>query len=156
MDSLRQWLLGIVLTSLAAGLARSLAPSGRQQAAARLAGGLLLTLSILRPVLALSGGWQDLPVEIPQTAAQSEAYRKNQREAFSELIEEKTEAYILDKAEQLGLACGAEVAVELSQSGIPLPDRVTVTGPFSPELSACIEEEVGIPAEKQSWVEEES
>ena len=44
---MKSWLLGIVLTSLAAGLARQLAPKGREQAMVRLVGGLLLTLALL-------------------------------------------------------------------------------------------------------------
>lgn len=55
---MRSWLLGIVLTSLAAGLARQLAPKGREQAMVRLVGGLLLALAILRPWPGDAGrGW---------------------------------------------------------------------------------------------------
>lgn len=50
---MKQWLLGIVLTAFAGGLARQLAPSGREQAMVRLVGGLLLTLAILRPLAGL-------------------------------------------------------------------------------------------------------
>ena len=41
---MRAWLLGIVLTAFASGLARQLAPQGREQAMVRLAGGLLLLI----------------------------------------------------------------------------------------------------------------
>lgn len=44
MEGLRQWLLGIVLTAFAAALPGQLAPEGREQAAVRLAGGLLMIL----------------------------------------------------------------------------------------------------------------
>ena len=47
---MKSWLLGIVLTSLAGGLARQLAPQGREQAMVRLVCGLLLALAILRPL----------------------------------------------------------------------------------------------------------
>ena len=42
--------MGIVLTSLAGGLARQLAPQGKEQAMVRLVSGLLLALAILRPL----------------------------------------------------------------------------------------------------------
>ena len=40
------------------------------------------------------------------------------------------------------------------ESGIPLPDTVILTGPYSETLAALIQEEVGIPADKQIWREE--
>ena len=55
---MKSWLLGIVLTSLAAGLARQLAPKGREQAVVRLVGGLLMALAILRPLA--GGAWEGL------------------------------------------------------------------------------------------------
>ena len=154
---MRSWLLGIVLTSLAAGLARQLAPKGREQAMVRLVGGLLLALAILRP---LAGGrWEGLELEIGplelQGAELAETYRKNQQEALSAIIAEKTEAYILDKANQLGLACTVRVTVAAGESGIPLPVSAAVQGAYSPALAECMEEEVGIPAQKQIWLEED-
>ena len=153
---MKQWLLGIVLTAFAGGLARQLAPSGREQAMVRLVGGLLLTLAILRPLAGLD--WEGPALEAgsfqSRTAEQAEIYRKNQQEALAAIIAEKTGAYIWDKANQLGLACQVTVATAAGESGIPLPDTVTILGPYSPALAACIEKEVGLPAEKQIWLEE--
>ena len=42
----RQWLLGVVLTAFAGGLARQLAPKGRERALVGLVCGLLLTLAL--------------------------------------------------------------------------------------------------------------
>ena len=157
MEGVRSWLLGIVLTSFAGGLARQLAPQGKEQAMVRLVGGLLLALAILRPLAA--GGWEGL--ELPagsfafQSEEQAEIYRKNQQDALSAIIAEKTEAYILDKANRLGLDCTVRVTVAAGESGIPLPVSATVRGAYSPALAECMEEEVGIPAQKQFWLEEE-
>ena len=154
---MKQWLLGVVLTAFAGVLARDLTPKGRQQAMVRLAGGLLLTLAILTPLRGLSA-----PEALPEGAVElrrrtqelSETYRKDGQRALAAVIEERTQAYILDKADRLGLACRAAVTAAAGESGIPLPDTVTIYGRFSPELAACIEEEVGIPAEKIIWLEE--
>lgn len=155
---MRSWLLGIVLTSLAAGLARQLAPKGREQAMVRLVGGLLLALAILRPLA--GGSWEGLELETDGLVLQGEelagAYRKNQQEVLSAIIEEKTEAYIWDKANQLGLDCTVTVTVSPGENGIPLPESVVVRGAYSGELAMCMEEEVGIPAQKQIWLEEEA
>ena len=72
------------------------------------------------------------------------------------LIKEKTEAYIWDKANRLGLSCTVSVTAAAGESGIPLPDSAVIRGPYSEALARCIEEEVGIPAEKQIWLEEEA
>lgn len=151
---MRSWLLGIVLTAFASGLARQLAPQGREQAMVRLAGGLLLTLAILRPLAGMD--WEGPALEAgsfqTRTEEQAEAYRKKQQQALSAIIEDKTEAYILDKAKQLGLACRVEVTAAVGENGIPLPDRVVIGGPYNRELAVCVEE-VGVPAEKTIWLE---
>lgn len=153
---MRAWLLGIVLTSLAGGLARQLAPQGREQAAVRLVSGLLLALAILRPLAGWQ--WEDLDWSAEEMERRTEemaaSYRKNQRDALSAIIEEKTEAYIWGKANRLGLSCTAEVTAEAGESGIPLPASAVIRGPYSEVLARCIEEEVGIPAEKLIWQEE--
>ena len=154
---IKQWLLGIVLTSLAGGLARQLAPQGKEQAMVRLVSGLLLTLAILRPLA--GSGWEGLELAAGnfslRSEEQAEAYRKSQQDTLSAIIAEKTEAYILDKANQLGLDCTVRVTVAAGESGIPLPVSATVRGPYSPALAECMEEEVGIPAKEQIWLEEE-
>ena len=155
---MKSWLLGIVLTSLASGLARQLAPQGKEQAMVRLAGGLLLTLAILRPLAGRN--WERIELDAGGLALQeselADSYRKNQQEALSAIIEQKIEAYIWDKANRLGLSCTAAVTTVCGEGGIPLPDAVFIHGPYSGELARCLEEEVGIPAEKQIWLEEET
>lgn len=151
---MRQWLLGIVLTAFAGGLARQIAPQGREQAMVRLVGGLLLTLAILRPLAGL--GWADLEWDLDSLEAreQTEIYRKAGQDALAAVIAERTEAYIWDKANRLGLDCQVWVTTAAGEDGIPLPDGVTILGGYSRELAVCVEEEVGIPAEKQIWLEE--
>lgn len=155
---MKSWLLGIVLTSLAAGLARQLAPKGREQAVVRLVGGLLMALAILRPLA--GGAWEGLDLETEGIKLRGEelagTYRKNQQETLSAIIAEKTEAYIWDKANQLGLDCTVSVSTAPGESGVPLPESAVIHGTYSGELARCMEEEVGIPAEKQIWLEEEA
>ena len=135
---MKSWLLGIVLTSLAAGLARQLA--------------------ILRPLA--GGAWEGLELETEGIKLRGEelagTYRKNQQETLSAIIAEKTEAYIWDKANQLGLDCTVSVSTAPGESGVPLPESAVIHGTYSGELARCMEEEVGIPAEKQIWLEEEA
>ena len=156
MEGLRQWLLGIVLTAFAAGLARQLAPEGREQAAVRLVGGLLLILAMLGPLGRWD--WEELALpagSFPQAVQDQTAdYEAERTEALGAIIAENTAAYIWDKAEELGIPCTVEVTVAVGESGLPLPDTAIITGAYSGELAALIQEEVGIPAEKQIWREE--
>jgi len=153
MEGLRQWLLGVILTAFAGALARQLAGEEKGTAMVRLVAGLLLTLAILRPIAALRWEAMEGTALLAQTEAQASDYRKNQQDALAAVIEEKTAAYIWDKANELGLDCQVTVTAAAGESGIPLPDAVTITGSYSEALAACIEKEVGIPAGKQTWLE---
>lgn len=159
MAAVKSWLLGVILTALAAGLARQLAPQGREQAVVRLAGGLLLVLALLRPIAALQGA--ELPALeagsfSARTEEQARAYRQEQTDTLSAIIAERLEAYIWDKGCELGLELTVTVTCADGEDGVPLPDTVTVAGPYSEALSAWLTEEVGIPAEKQIWLEASS
>ena len=149
---MRQWLLGIVLTAFAGGLARQLAPQGKEQAGVRLVSGLLLALAILRPLAGLDWAGLDWDLDRLEAQEQAEAYREEGRRTLSAVIAERTEAYIWDKGNQLGLDCVVRVTTTAGE--IPLPETVTILGRYSEALAVCVEEEVGIPAEKQIFLEE--
>lgn len=155
MAALRRWLLGIVLTSLAGGLAQRMAPRGREQAMVRLVGGLLLVLALLGPLGSLDGGEPAIEAGSfrARTEAQAEQYRENQLETLSAIIAEKTETYIWDKARSLGAERQVTVTVSTGAGGIPLPETVTLTGGYDSVLAAWIDEEVGIPVQGQIWLE---
>ena len=158
MAAAGRWLTGVVLTAFAGSLARSLAPKGRGEAAVRLASGLLLALAVLQPLGSLAGASADLGLaDLTRDAQeQAERWRGENQAALSAIIEERCASYIWDKADRLGLACRVSVRCAPGEGGVPLPDTVTVAGPYSEALSAWIQEEVGIPAEKQIWLEEDT
>ena len=69
-------------------------------------------------------------------------------------IKAESEAYILDKARELGTDLSVDVSV--SRGDLPVPESVRVTGNFSPytriRLQQMMETELGIPKEKQQWI----
>ena len=70
------------------------------------------------------------------------------------LIESQTAAYISDKANALGLEVTVRVEAEAGADGIPVPAAADIQGARSEELASYMEQELGIPRERQSWHEE--
>ena len=79
-------------------------------------------------------------------------------EVMKELIEERSDAYISDKAEDLGIRCTVTVETR-EQDGYPVPWAVTVRGSLTAEqreaLIRRIEADFAIPAERQTYHMEE-
>ena len=71
-------------------------------------------------------------------------------EEMEKIIKAKTEAYILDKAKNIG----AEISAEISLNDL-VPTGITVVGNLSPyarsSLAAIITHELNIPPEAQIW-----
>lgn len=156
IGALRSWLLGVVFTAFAAGLAAELVPKGRERALVKMVCGALMALAMLRPLGAIR--WESKNISVSsfsrQTEQQAEYYRSEQEKVLSAIIAERTESYIWDKATELGLECTVRVIVSAGESAVPLPEVVELDAVYDPVLAAWIEEVVGIPAEKQIWLEE--
>lgn len=77
---------------------------------------------------------------------------------ISEIIKEKTETYISDKATQLNLALRS-VSVTMEKGGeYPFPNAVQISGQFTQqqrtELTEWIEINLAIPSKAQTWIRE--
>ena len=66
------------------------------------------------------------------------------------IIADSTAAYISEQAAHLGLTCRAEVRCEV-RDGTPQPASAAMDIPYDARLAAAIADDLGIPAEKQSW-----
>ena len=155
MTFLRQWLLGVTACALLVSLLERLCPAGAARQAARFTGGLLLLLAMLRPLADVNlndlAAWE--PGSYREAVARLELELAEKRDnAMSAGIAAETAAYIEDKAGQLGLAVRSEVTVS-ARGGVPLPERVTLYGPYSAALACAITEELGVPEERQIWIE---
>ena len=141
----RRWLLGIVASALAAALADCLISQAALRRLARLAGGILMALALLRPLGALPGVSLSLEDWRGQREALEEGYRAAQEETMTAIIEEETAAYIVDKAAELGLE--TQVRVRAAEGGM----EVWLTAPRQEALARWLEETLAIPAEAQHW-----
>lgn len=151
--AIRTWLLSVVTASLAVSLAESVVPAGTLRRVLSVIGGLILLLVMLQPLLRV-----DLKEIKLDTSGYREAIQERQaeledadQEQMTKLIEEKTESYILDKAKRLGISCTVKVRTKTGEDGTPYPVSAVLSCAPSEALSAYLEQELGIPKERQIW-----
>ena len=158
IGALREWLTSIVVVTLLLSVAQMLVPEGSIRRVASFAGGLILLVALLRPVLG---------ADLERLRLDLDGYERelqNAREELSsagdtevaERIAERTAAYISDKADALGLEVTVRVETAPGEAGVSLPVKAEVTGPYSQELADFMTRELGIPAERQVWHEREN
>lgn len=152
VEILRGWLLGLVAAALILTVLRALVPKGSIRPVARVTAGLVLLLVLLRPLAGLGGGslrvrYDELEREI---TARIEDYQTLHENELESIIADSTAAYISEQAAHLGLTCRAEVRCEV-RDGTPQPASAAMDIPYDVRLAAAIADDLGIPAEKQSW-----
>lgn len=148
----------LCLLSLVCGAALTLAPEGTVKRILGIACSAALLLAAVEPLAGL-----DLSAYALELAKNSERRAEfldgsadlNQR-LNRLVIEEECEAYILDKAEEMGLDLEqAEVLAQWNSEGLWVPASVKLTGQAEQRerrrLGGLIEAELGIPEERQQW-----
>ena len=145
-EFLRSWLLGIVCAAFLGALAESLTPEGRMRKICRLAGGLVLVLQDT----ALMTMQQD-----PQAHSAADSLEDTNIFLQERIIAEKTAAYIVDKAEGLGMTCEAAVTVTADERGALLPTGAVLKGAWTAEqqlrLAEILTQELGLMPEQVSY-----
>lgn len=160
MMALRQWLLGVACTALILAAAEGLAPEGGVKKVCRLAGGLALLLAAAGPLLQLDGGAIARAAGEYRAAAHSYEERLTEKNnlLYQTIIEDTAAAYIVDKAEELGILCQAEVTCSNDENGVPCPWEVTAWGVWTEEgravLGRLLEDDLGVPPQRQHFEEE--
>ena len=149
--ALKGWLTAVLTTAVMLTVAEKLVPEGSLRKIASITGGLILLLVLVQPVTKLQVGQLRLDY-----GAYADAVRQRQQELqaentaeMAELIAERTEAYILDKAASLGISCQAVVTTAPGEDGLPCPVAAELSCPPSEALAECLESELGIPKERQ-------
>ena len=135
MDGIRQWLLGVLAAAMALSLLYALLPKGAVRGAARATGGLILLLVVLGPL----------------AERQAEAYRQEGQVQLELGIQQRTAAYISEKAAQLGLSCRPRVETAW-RDGVPYPSGVTLDIAENQALAEVLTDELGIPPSQQHWL----
>ena len=156
MAAIAEYLLSVTGAAMVSAVVlRLLEGKGSAAALGKMLTGIFLALTVIGPItqVRLSDVAQLLPdisVDAQAAVAQGEAAAKN---ALAESISNQLEAYILDKAAQLGVTLTVEV--ELSEDTIPVPVRIRLQGNISPyaktRLQSIIRDDLGLDKEKQIW-----
>lgn len=117
--------------------------------------GILMTITVISPLIHLSFDritdyFDGLTWEANAYVADGESFAQ---ENTARIIKEKTEAYILDKANCMGLEIAVEVELDADNNSIP--GGVVITGSLSPYakevMSGFMEDTLGIAKENQKW-----
>ena len=152
---MREWILGVFSASLLSAVALSLCPSGRVRAVLRMVCGIVCAMAVASPLLKLDT--ERLAAEMARYRRQAEAISLEGEEEMKLLertyIEEECAAYICAKAAETGaVVSSAAVVARWDDEGLLwYPWSATVDGAYDPALSNIIEQDLGVPSERQEW-----
>lgn len=160
-ELVRTWLLGVICTAMIMAVAESLVQNDGAKRVLKILGGVLLLLAAIRPVAELDEArLKRMSVEY---GGLSQEYKDELQTAqdflYESIIAENAAAYILDKAENLGMICEASVTIVWADE-VPRLQAAEIKGSWTQEqreqLSRIIEEDLGIPEIVQYFEEIES
>ena len=156
MEALGQYILSVILAALICGILSSMV-SVSGKAWMQLLCGLVMIICLIRPF----SGLQDLDFSLIDDTIQQDGNHwsiegeKMARNAMSDIITQNSQAYIMDKAEQLGIH--VRVKIHVSNDTIPVPVGAELYGEVSPyarlQLESLIEDALGIAKENIRWMQ---
>ncbi len=157
-EILRTWVLRLTGTAIISSAATALVPEGKTKKSVKFVCGVAAMLALLSIVSDFSyEGFSSYMADYRQKAYEISSEAEEQTKMSERLIIEKQcEAYILDKADELG-AYVPEISVraEWDTNGYWYPVSAELTAEVLPEvkqqLSYIIEADLGIEKDKQVW-----
>ncbi len=155
MDGIRQYIFTVVAAALLCGVLSSIFHQGKSKDLLRILCGIFLAFTVLKPITGADlSKLLEESLFFESDAEQTAALGENMaHQAMTELIKEKSQAYILDKAAELDASITADVTV--SEEETPKPLSVVISGQVSPynrkKLESILETDLGIAKENQVW-----
>lgn len=158
MELIRNWILGVTCAAMLVAVADSVTPPGTVKKLAKLTGGLVLLLAVIRPLMGLD--YQSLSLALAENRFEWEEDAAGKGSALGtdlmkSIIAERTGAYILDKANALGVRCAVEVECAVGEENLPYPVSVCITGKLTQSQRETLEREIeadfAIPADQQLY-----
>lgn len=156
-EEFRSYLMAIAAAAMAVSLATVLLRGKALRKALQLTGGIVLILVVLGPVVKVNldaFGQYISGITLEQDAIRS-GIEVESKDIMARIIQEKTEAYILDKAKALGAEVQVTVTVTEGKD-YPYPSAATIEGFLTSTqqtmLSADLEQSLAIPKERQEFL----
>ena len=130
-------------------------PEGQIRKIFSFAGGLVMIMVLLQPVLGVETGTLMEPLEVyeRQIFKQKEELEQLVRAEQETIIEENLTAYISDKADEGEEGGAVRIRAETAEDETVILS-VELIGQPSEELAEYLEQELGIPRERQVWIHE--
>ena len=153
---MKSYVLSVVAAAIVCAMIQVLL--GRKSAIGRIAqllSGILMAITVIAPLgrisfQGISEYWDDVSLDAQGYVTDGTSMAENQ---MRDIIKSQCEAYILDKANRMGLQITVEV--ELDENDRNTPCGVIVSGSVSPyareQLSSYIEDTLGVCRENQKW-----
>ncbi len=158
MAAVGKYILSVITAAILCGVVQTIAgKKGTTGSILALMAGIVMILTVLSPWAKIR--LSDFSLELGDISAQSDnmiaSGEKAALDAYRAIIKERTEAYILNKADSFGAEL--QVSVSLKEGSQPIPEAVTISGNISPYakrvLSDMIQKDLGIGLEEQIWTE---
>ena len=155
MESLQRYIVSVCGAAIVVSVIQVLLPKDNGLfRIVKIVCGLFLTVTMLSPMLRdrvldmsiLKGNWSDSADQFIDSGTKMAMDQKNA------IIKQRTQAYILEKAESMGLSISTEVTLDPESNQ---PGCVVLTGNLTPYeksvLSQYIQQNLAIPKERQQW-----
>ena len=155
IEAVREWIQSIVMVAMLLSVGQAMIPEGQIRKIFSFTGGLVLIVVLMQPVLGLEVGVLMEPLEEyeQQVSAQTEEIEKTVRAEQEAIIEQNLEAYISDKTDTLEEGGTVRIRAETAEDGTVILSAELVGEP-SESLAEYLEQELGIPRERQVWIHE--
>ena len=156
-QAVRDYLLGVVAAAMMSVIVLTLVPKGTVHRTLTFLCGMTIILAALGPIAKLDFDHMAQSLAKARIRAEEAAggVTADNTELIAELIKEKTESYIWDKADGLGFTPTGVTAEIRSDGSYPYPYSVEISGVCTPEqrdrMTRDLEQNLAIPAQRQEW-----
>ena len=153
---MKEYILSIIIAAIICAIAGSLLDeSSSAGKILKIITGVFMCVTVLAPISKIS--FSNISYYFDNVLEDSELHvgegKIAAQNSISGIIKAQAEAYILDKANSMGLDLSVEV--ELDDNNYSVPCGITIDGAVSPYIkeimSDYIEETLGVTREKQRW-----
>lgn len=160
MTVIQEWVRGLVFSGAVCSVALMLSPDGRVKKVLKLLCGAVMCIAFISPAAQLDFGAYSKAMAKYSLEAESYIHdgENESKNLNRTIIQDKCEAYILDKANTLGAEIiSVDVLARWSEEGYWYPVSADICAACSVEEKSCLEDyiqaQLGIKRDDQTWSE---